>query len=63
MMQKLNELRQEVGTDKRTDFEVYAFDTHVRTLDDFKRLEELGVIDICVTAWNPYDSSLDFDLR
>tara|TARA_R110001592_G_scaffold363372_1_gene686102 strand:- start:224800 stop:225669 length:870 start_codon:yes stop_codon:yes gene_type:complete len=59
MMQKLNELRQEFGTDKRTDFEVHAFDTHARTLDDFKRLEELGVTDICVTPWNPYDPSVD----
>ena len=56
---KLNELRREFGTDKRTDFEIHAFDTHARTLDDFRRLEELGVTDICVTAWNPYDPSLD----
>jgi alkanesulfonate monooxygenase SsuD/methylene tetrahydromethanopterin reductase-like flavin-dependent oxidoreductase (luciferase family) len=59
MIGKLNELRQEYGTDKRTDFEIHAFDMHARSLDDFKRLEELGVTDICVTPWNPYDPSLD----
>ena len=59
MISKLNELRQEYGTDSRTDFEIHAFDMHARSLDDFRRLEGLGVTDICVTPWNPYDPSLD----
>lgn len=59
MISKLNELRREYGTDNRTDFEIHAFDMHARSLDDFRRLEGLGVTDICVTPWNPYDPSLD----
>lgn len=59
MIGKLNELRREFGTDDRADFEIHAFDMHARKLDDFRRLAELGVTDICVTPWNPYDPSLD----
>jgi probable F420-dependent oxidoreductase len=59
MIAKLNELRREFGTDARSDFEIHAFDMHARKLDDFRRLAELGVTDICVTPWNPYDPALD----
>lgn len=59
MIGKLNELRREFGTDTRPDFEIHAMDVQARTLDDFRRLAQLGVTDICVTPWNPYDSSLD----
>jgi probable F420-dependent oxidoreductase len=59
MIGKLNELRRDCGTDTRADFEIHAFDMHARKLDDFRRLAELGVTDICVTPWNPYDPSLD----
>jgi probable F420-dependent oxidoreductase len=59
MIGQLNELRREHGTDKRADFEIHAFDMHARTLDDYRRLGELGVTDICVTPWNPYDPALD----
>lgn len=59
MIGKLNELRAEFGTDGRSDFEIHAFDMHARKLDDFKRLADLGVTDICVTPWNPYDPSLN----
>jgi probable F420-dependent oxidoreductase len=59
MIGQLNELRREHGTDQRPDFEIHAFDMHARTLDDYRRLGELGVTDICVTPWNPYDPALD----
>lgn len=59
MIGQLNELRREYGTDQRPDFEIHAFDMHARTLDDYRRLGELGVTDICVTPWNPYDPALD----
>jgi probable F420-dependent oxidoreductase len=59
MITTLNEQRREYGTDQRTDFEIHAFDMHARKIDDFRRLEELGVTDICVTPWNPYDPALD----
>ena len=63
MINKLNELRQEFGTAGRTDFEIHAFDMHARTLDDYRRLEELGVTDICVTPWNPYDPALNLEQK
>ena len=59
MIGKLNDFRQEFGTAGRTDFEIHALDMHARTLDDFRRLEELGVTDICVTPWKSYGPSLD----
>jgi len=59
MIGSLNRLRREAGTDQRQDFEIHAFDMHARSLDDFRRLAALGVTDICVTPWNPYDPSLD----
>jgi probable F420-dependent oxidoreductase len=59
MIGQLNKLRREHGTDQRPDFEIHAFDMHARTLDDYRRLGELGVTDICVTPWNPYDPALD----
>jgi len=59
MIGKLDELRREFGTDTRADFEIHAFDMHARNIDDFRRLAELGVTDICVTPWNPYDPTLD----
>ncbi len=59
MIGKLDELRRDSGTDARTDFEIHAFDMRARKLDDFRRLAELGVTDICVTPWNPYDPALD----
>lgn len=59
MIGKLNELRREFGTDTRADFEIHAMDVHARKLDDFRRLAQLGVTDICVTPWNPYDPALD----
>jgi len=59
MIGKLNELRREFGTDTRPDFEIHAMDAQARTLDDFRRLADLGVTDICVTPWNPYDPALD----
>jgi probable F420-dependent oxidoreductase len=62
MIGKLNDLRREYGTDG-ADFEIHAFDMGARSLDDFRRLAQLGVTDICVTPWNPYDPSLDRDKK
>ena len=58
LLQTLAEFRQEYGTDQRTTFEVHAFDVTARSLDDYKRLEALGVTDICVNPWNPYDPNI-----
>lgn len=58
LLEILAEFRQEYGTDERTCFEVHAFDVTARTLEDYKRLEALGVTDICVNPWNPYDPEI-----
>jgi len=59
MIAELEALRREYGTDGRADYQIHAFDMHASKLDDFRRLAELGVTDICVTPWNPYDPKLD----
>ena len=55
----LNGFRQEYGTADNAGFEIHAFDVTARSLDDYRRLAELGVTDICVNPWNPYDPSVD----
>jgi alkanesulfonate monooxygenase SsuD/methylene tetrahydromethanopterin reductase-like flavin-dependent oxidoreductase (luciferase family) len=54
----LNELREEHGTFDRPDFQVHAYDVTARSLDDYRRLADLGVTDICLTPWNPMDPAL-----
>ena len=54
----LNELRQEHGTADRADFQIHAYDVTARSLDDYRRLADLGVTDICLTPWNPMDPGL-----
>jgi probable F420-dependent oxidoreductase len=58
MLEQLQALRREHGTAGRADFEIHAFDKNARSLDDFQRLRDLGVTDICAAAWNVYDASL-----
>ena len=53
---QLNAFREDYGS--REDFEIHALDSKLRSIDDCRRLAELGVTDICVTPWNPYDPSL-----
>ncbi|TDG13673.1 TIGR03619 family F420-dependent LLM class oxidoreductase [Seongchinamella unica] len=59
----LAEFRQEYGTDERTRFEVHAFDVTARSMDDYHRLEALGVTDICVNPWNPYDPGITLEKK
>jgi probable F420-dependent oxidoreductase len=54
---QLNAFREEFGT--RADFEIHALDSNLRDLDGCRRLAELGVTDICVTPWNPYNPALN----
>lgn len=56
---KLDELCLKCGTDQREDYQIHAFDMNARELDDFRRLQELGVTDICVCPWNPCDPAPD----
>ncbi len=59
MIASLNGFRREFGTDHNGDFEIHAMDTTAGGLDDYRRLADLGVTDICVTPWNPYAPGMD----
>lgn len=63
LLSTLSELRQEYGTDDRTNFQVHAFDVTARSIDDYKRLEALGVTHACVNPWNPYDPDITSDKK
>ena len=54
MIGQLSNLRDEYQTQDRTDFEIHAFDQNANTLDQFKRLRDIGVTDICTSLWNVY---------
>ena len=57
----LQSFREEYGTAGNDKFEIHAFDVSARSLDDYRRLADLGVTDICVNPWNPYDPAVDRD--
>ncbi len=63
LLATLAELRREHGTDQRDDYEIHAFDVTARKLEDYQRLEELGVTDICVNPWNAYDPDINLDKK
>jgi probable F420-dependent oxidoreductase len=63
LLSELAEMRREYGTDERTNFEIHAFDVYARSIDDYRQLEQLGVTDICVTPWNPYDPGINRDKK
>jgi probable F420-dependent oxidoreductase len=56
LIAQLAEFRQQY--EPRQEFEIHALDSNLRTVDDCRRLADLGVTDICVTPWNPYQSDL-----
>jgi probable F420-dependent oxidoreductase len=55
LIDSLQALRRDYGTDSRSDFEIHAFDMSARGVEDYQRLAALGVTDISVTPWNPAD--------
>ncbi len=56
LIAQLGEFRQQY---KRCgEFEIHALDSNLRSADDCLRLADLGVTDICVTPWNPYQNGL-----
>lgn len=59
LVQQLNELRTQHGTLDRPDFEIHLMDQTATSLDDYRRLVELGATDICAVPWNVYDASLN----
>jgi probable F420-dependent oxidoreductase len=42
-------------------FEIHALDSALRNVDDCLGLGSLGVTDVCVTPWNPYQPDLALD--
>jgi probable F420-dependent oxidoreductase len=58
LIEQLNALRAEHGTLQRDDFEIHGFDINARTIDDMRRVRDLGVTDMCVSAWNVYEPNI-----
>ncbi|HQR03554.1 MAG: LLM class flavin-dependent oxidoreductase [Proteobacteria bacterium] len=48
---QLNEFRKEAGTLNRKDYQIHGLDFGARTVDDFKRLQELGVTHAGLVPW------------
>ncbi|PLW68794.1 TIGR03619 family F420-dependent LLM class oxidoreductase [Pseudohalioglobus lutimaris] len=63
LLQTLAELRREHGTDQKEGFEIHAFDVTARKIEDYQRLEALGVTDICVNPWNAYDPDITLEKK
>jgi probable F420-dependent oxidoreductase len=56
LIAQLDEFRQQY--EQREEFEIHALDSNLRSADDCLQLADLGVTDICVTPWNPYQNDL-----
>jgi probable F420-dependent oxidoreductase len=56
LIAQLDEFRQQY--EQREEFEIHALDSNLRSADDCLLLADLGVTDICVTPWNPYQNDL-----
>lgn len=63
LIEQLNTLRAEHGTLQRDDFEIHGFDINARTIDDMYRVRDLGVTDMCVSAWNVYEQNLSLQQK
>lgn len=59
LVAQLQAFRGEYGTDERDDFEIQLMDQTARSLDDYRRLIDLGVTEALATPWNAYDARLD----
>lgn len=59
MITTLQEYRQHYGTENREDFQIHAYDSFAKSVDDYKRLQDLGVTDMVACPWSPYKSGLD----
>lgn len=61
LIAQLQGLRSEYPQNDTTEFEIHALNSNLRTPGDCADLAALGVTDICVTPWNPYQSSLSLE--
>lgn len=61
----LNALRSEYGTLDRADYEIHGIDFNARTLDDFRRLRDIGLTHAGVIPWDkrtdPADGAAQVD--
>ncbi|MBL0122981.1 MAG: TIGR03619 family F420-dependent LLM class oxidoreductase [Betaproteobacteria bacterium] len=57
LIDELNALRAEHGTQHRADFQIFGNDMNARNVDDYHRVADLGVTDLCAAPWNVYDSA------
>jgi alkanesulfonate monooxygenase SsuD/methylene tetrahydromethanopterin reductase-like flavin-dependent oxidoreductase (luciferase family) len=63
LVEQLQAFRREYGTDKREDFEIQVMDTTAQTVDDYRRLEALGVTEALATPWDAYDARIDIQSK
>lgn len=52
LIDQLNTFRAEFGTLERKDYEIHGIDFSARTLDDFRRLRDIGVTHAGTVPWN-----------
>ena len=60
---QLEAFRKEYGTDTRKDFEIHVMDVTAQTLDDHRKMRDLGVHSILACPWNPYDPQLTLEKK
>ncbi len=58
LIAQLQAQRRAHGTDSRKDFQIHGMDQTAATLDDFKRVSDLGVTDACAIPWDVYSNQL-----
>lgn len=63
MISVLHTLRHDPGTHDRPDFRIFANDMNAAKVEDFRRLEDLGVTDAVATPWNPFDAGISLRLK
>lgn len=51
LIEQLDALRDQFSTRKRADFEIHGLDQAATTVDDFRRLRDIGVTDACAAPW------------
>lgn len=59
LVEQLQAYRREYGTDKRDDFEIQVMDVTAQSLEDYQRLQDLGVTEVLATPWDAYDARID----
>ncbi len=52
LIEQLNALRDQFGTRSNPDYEIHGLDQAASTVDDFRRLQEIGVTDACAAPWS-----------